>query len=413
MKKHSPILPVSGLSDDLQALLKDLPYFTPEETFGNIGRGDPNPAKFDDATNRRVGLHRDTWKLEIEADSEHPRPDCLLMNPLLEKNGNAIDYAQLQKIAVNKRIAFPKLMTCLNLPEPLGMGMWVGVPLRDILMLAEPSILVRRVFFYGYHNDDIEQRFQASLSINRILEDPPGMPPIILCYEVNGMELTPARGAPVRIIAPESYGFRSVKWLQKIVVTHDHRANDTYAEWNKGKGHWDWGNDTEASMKLVARFHKPPDSINAGQPIPLTGIAQVGIHGLSAVEVAVVPWEKEQKDFFKLTPENALSWKAQLYEDADWQLATLLEPSEEYTHHHMRPELKGRIWGMDTNSGLPSVWPMPFTLCNWAIVLNSLPAGKYTLICRAVNRHGVAQPLPLPSPKSGMSAIQKHTIVVE
>ena len=69
---------------------------------------------------------------------------------------------------------------------------------------------------------------------------------------------------------------RSVKWLQRIVLTNRFQSNDTYAEWN---------NDTESHAKTYARFVHVPSPVPAGQPIPITGVAQVGMSGLSRVQV--------------------------------------------------------------------------------------------------------------------------------
>ena len=45
-------------------------------------------------------------------------------------------------------------------------------------------------------------RFQSSLPIGRVLEDPPGEQPVILCYKLNGEWLTPDRGGPAPSIDP-------------------------------------------------------------------------------------------------------------------------------------------------------------------------------------------------------------------
>ena len=77
-------------------------------------------------------------------------------------------------------------MTCLNIGCPLGMGIWEGVPLREVVWLTQPRENLRRVFYYGYHNDDPKQMFRSSLPIGRVLEDPYDLPPVILCYKLNG-----------------------------------------------------------------------------------------------------------------------------------------------------------------------------------------------------------------------------------
>ena len=42
--------------------------------------------------------------------------------------------------------------------------------------------------------------------------------PIILAYEMNGKELTPEHGYPLRVAAPGRIGARWVKWLERIVI---------------------------------------------------------------------------------------------------------------------------------------------------------------------------------------------------
>ena len=153
-------------------------------------------------------------------------------------------------------------MTCNNLHDPLGLGLWEGVPLRDVIWQAKPDRNIRRLFYRGYHNDNPKQIFQSSLPIGRVLEDPPGELPVILCYKMNGKPLTGERGGPVRMIVPDAYGFKSVKWIQQIFLTNLHGANDTYAEKN---------NDVDSQMKSFARFITKPKIARVGKSIPLTG----------------------------------------------------------------------------------------------------------------------------------------------
>ena len=122
------------------------------------------------------------------------------------------------KLAEKHAVRFMGVMSCTNGRFPCGMGLWEGVPLREVIWLARPAANVRRVFYYGFHNDDPKQRFQSSLPIGRVLEDPPGEHPVILCYKLNNRWLSIKRGAPVRMVVPDAYGNKSVKWLQRIVL---------------------------------------------------------------------------------------------------------------------------------------------------------------------------------------------------
>ena len=199
------------------ALAKLETWLTPQDDFRDVSRGRPIPHTLDEAKRKSVGLTRDTWKLEVAADADS---NTRIGNPLTTANNTAFTFDDLMSLAEKRKVRFPKVMTCLNLGRPLGNGIWEGVPLRDVLWLAKPTRNLRRVFFYGYHNDDPKQVFRSSLPVGRVLEDPFGLPPVILCYKLNGHWLTPERGAPVRIVVPEAYGFKNIKWL-----THLHLSN--------------------------------------------------------------------------------------------------------------------------------------------------------------------------------------------
>jgi len=98
--------------------------------------------------------------------------------------------------------------------------------------MTKPVSEIRRVYYYGHHNEDPKQMFRSSLSLSRVLEDPPGDYPVLLAYKLNGQWLSGKRGGPVRMLVPEAYGFKSVKWLQRVVLSNVQGANDTYADEN-------------------------------------------------------------------------------------------------------------------------------------------------------------------------------------
>src|SRR5207248_1446010 len=192
------------------ALEKLESYFTPPAEFGDVSRGKPVPHTLPEEKKKEVGLTRETWKLEVVADAENP---AALGKQFTKKDGTAIDFPALLNLGEKHAVRFAKVMTCLNIGCPLGMGIWEGVPLRELVWLAQPKENLRRVFYYGYHNDDPKQMFRSSLPIGRVLEDYDELPPVIVCYKLNGEWLSAERGGPVRIVVPEHYGYKSVKWL--------------------------------------------------------------------------------------------------------------------------------------------------------------------------------------------------------
>jgi DMSO/TMAO reductase YedYZ molybdopterin-dependent catalytic subunit len=215
--------------------------------------------------------------------------------------------------------------------------------------------------------------FRSSLPISRVLEDPPGQPPVIVCHKLNGQLLTPERGAPVRIVVPEAYGFKSVKWLTHVVLTNLAVANDTYMDGN---------NDVDSPMKTFARTLSLEKSLKAGIASRVWGVAQVGISGLAKVQVSVVPaadkWPEDDPWFTK----------------APWKDAEIQPPPA--------------AW----DGGKPAQWPMPYTKAHWTAELPGMAAGKYTFRCRTIDSNGIAQPLPRPFQKSGPAQIEEATLTV-
>jgi DMSO/TMAO reductase YedYZ molybdopterin-dependent catalytic subunit len=381
--------PAPARDTRLQTAIDGLePWLTRPEQFRDVSRGKPVPHTLPEETRQQVGLTRETWKLEVISDPENP---ARLRQELTAKDNTALDFAGLMKLAERHAVLFPKVMTCLNIGCPLGMGIWEGVPLREVIWLTEPRENLRRVHYYGYHNDDEQQMFRSSLPVGRVLEDQFGLPPVILCYKLNGQWLSPERGGPVRIVVPEAYGFKSIKWLTTVVLSNLFYANDTYGTQN---------NDVDSPLKTFAATIAPPAQVKPDEPIPITGYAQVGISGLSKVQVWL---QKEGEELQDTGPHFA---------NAPWADAEILPPPETWGGGFEEGRIPEGTLGFDPESGRPLTWPMKLAKVYWAALLPGVPEGDYTLRCRTIDEHGHAQPMPRPFQKSGHAKIENVGIRV-
>lgn len=365
-------------------------FLTPQEKFRDVSRGKPLPHSLPDEKKVEVGLTRETWKLEVISDTD--KNAARIKKPMKKEDGTALDFKGLMQIAETHAVRFAKVMTCLNIGCPLGTGIWEGVPLREILWRTQPVENLRRVFYYGYHNDDEKQMFRSSLPVYRILEDPYDLPPVILCYKLNDQFLTPERGGPVRVVVPEAYGFKSIKWLSHIVLSNIGYANDTYLDGN---------NDVDSPLKTWSATLSIPKEVAANKPIPVTGYAQVGISGLSKVQTWFCPKGSE--------PEGDPNFTT-----AKWTDATILDPpvSDKWGGELPDQKIPANTLGFDSD-GRPKTWPMRLCKVHWAALLPGLPAGEYTFRSRTIDEKGHAQPLPRPFRKSGHAAIEQVSLVVK
>ncbi len=379
-----------ALGDEKNAAIRfarDQDYLTPSELFRNVERHKPLPYKLPLEKRLELGLERETWKLEVVAD---PESNSRLRNPMTRAEGTALDFAGLMKLSESKASRFLKVMTCNNLGDPLGMGLWEGVPLRDVIWLAKPESNIRRVFYRGYHNGSEKQIFQSSLPIGRVLEDPPGEHPVILCFRLNGKPLSGERGGPVRMIVPEAYGFKSVKWIQTIFLTNNHQANDTYANQN---------NDIDSRMKSYARFVLWPKSVKHGEPIPVSGVAQAGQSGLRKVQYWLKP------------ADEPLPSGDRYFASADWKDAEILRQPADFGAAFPGGRLP-EIPGQTDKDGNLLEWPPRYALAHWAALLTGVKPGRYELRCRTIDNNGIAQPMPRPFSKSGGNAIHRVDLKV-
>ncbi len=215
------------------------------------------------------------------------------------------------------------------------------------------------------------------------VEDPPGFLPVILCYKINGEWLTGERGGPVRMVVPEAYGFKSVKWIQRVVVTNKYQAGDTYALQN---------NDVNDSwLKTRALIVESPDSVAADAPFAVSGQAQVGVGGLAKVQ-----WWAQPQD-------QAWAASDEYFAAAPWQDARILPWQDDWLDGVETGALHPAQF--DATTVRPREWPLRYTLCRWVAVVPGIKPGKYDLRCRSIDVAGNAQPLPRPYGKSGRSEI--------
>lgn len=393
--QESPTRPEDSISvgDDLQRH----PLLTPADLFRDVSRGNPKPHQLTGDALVQARLTPESWRLEIAAEpstNESVEENASVRSEFTLSAGTALDLPALHELGRTRAVRYLKAMQCLNIPQPLGQGLWEGVPLRDVLRLCGPMRNVRRISYYGFHNNDPKQMFRSSLSYAEAMETAPGDPPVFVAYGLNGEPISLERGGPVRMIVPWAYGFKSIKWLQRIVLSNDYQPNDTYALKN---------NDPSSPMKSAAYIDKLSSKFAGGESIRMSGLVVSGFSGVERVEYWLRRVEEDSP---------AVTW-----EDAEWQSAS-------WTPCAMEPEPKRwdgilpdgvsshQLTGFDTETGRPKSWPLRYGMASWTAVLKDLSPGRYEFRARVVDRNGFAQPEPRPMLKAGRNAVEVHSFEV-
>jgi DMSO/TMAO reductase YedYZ molybdopterin-dependent catalytic subunit len=101
---------------------------------------------------------------------------------------------------------------------------WTGVPVGNVLQHAGILPTARYVNFYAYDG------FMECIDMLDAFH-----PQTILAYGMNGRNLPIPHGAPVRLRVEKQVGYKSVKYLQRIVVTDEFvDVGDTGWSWYVG-----------------------------------------------------------------------------------------------------------------------------------------------------------------------------------
>ncbi|MGQ9545535.1 MAG: molybdopterin-dependent oxidoreductase [Candidatus Bathycorpusculaceae bacterium] len=82
---------------------------------------------------------------------------------------------------------------------------WEGVPFKSIVDLVKPNEKAKFVSF------QCADGYTTSLSLEELLKDN-----VLLAYKLDGKFLEEGLGAPLRLVVPDKYGYKSTMWLTRI-----------------------------------------------------------------------------------------------------------------------------------------------------------------------------------------------------
>jgi DMSO/TMAO reductase YedYZ molybdopterin-dependent catalytic subunit len=111
-----------------------------------------------------------------------------------------------------------------------AIGKWTGVPLGDVLALAQPTSAARYVVFHcADPMDETGTRYYESIDLQDAHH-----PQTILAYALNGKTVPIANGAPIRVRLERQLGYKMAKYIMRIELV------DRLTQLGGGKGgYWE------------------------------------------------------------------------------------------------------------------------------------------------------------------------------
>src|ERR1700757_1086057 len=246
---------------------------------------------------RIPSIDRDAWWLRVEGEVE--KPFAINYEQLLELKSMTIPVT-LECAGNNRNSLEPKVKGVQWGLGAVGTAEWTGVPLSILLDRAKLKPNAREVILEGADGGILEDpksppgklHFARSVPLEKARAD------VVLAYKMNGSDLLPEHGVPVRAIVPGWYAMASIKWLQRIIVTDQpfigYYQTIDYAYWKRREQEAELTPLTE--MQVKAEIAKPAE----GETIPAN--SNVCIHGAawtSDAEITKV----------ELSTDGGLSWK--------------------------------------------------------------------------------------------------------
>lgn len=264
-----------ALFQELDAAERITPVLTSTPDFYNVSKNIVDPT-----------VSADGWKLRITG--------------LVDREVEYTHAELMERATVQKITTLCCISNQLN-GDLIGTALWTAVPLLDLL--NEAGVQEGAVDLKFHAADDYEDSVSIEVGLS---------PDNLVVVGMNGDTLPDDHGFPARLIVPNIYGMKNVKWLDRIEVVDE-----------DFQGYWQTrGWSDSAVTQIWGRIDYPANrqEIDPGEQT-LTGVASAGARGVSRVEV---------------TLDDAASWTDAILEPAlnppftwvRWALPVDLAPGE-------------------------------------------------------------------------------------
>jgi DMSO/TMAO reductase YedYZ molybdopterin-dependent catalytic subunit len=220
----------------------------------------------------------DEWRLDILGEVESPF---------------SLTYDQLLDLEAVEQLHTLECISNNVGGDLISTALWTGVPLRDLLNRARVKPSAYDVVFTSVDG------YTDSIRIAKAMEER-----TLVAYLMNGETVPQDHGYPARMLVPDIYGMKNVKWIRSIEV----KNYDFFGYWQTN------GWSDSAPINTNARIDLPARNIPwTGGAVTVAGIAFAGARGISKVELSTdgaKSWGQATLE----TPMGPLTWTRWSYQ---------------------------------------------------------------------------------------------------
>ena len=220
----SGITPVAAIAEDIPPRYKRLKDIKPSALSTN-----EEANSFEDITSYNNFYEFGTGKTDPAgySGSFKPTPWSVTIDGEAERTGTFTLEDILAPHALEERIYRLRCVEAWSMVVP-----WVGIPLGDLLKRFKPTSKAKYVAFEtvvrpsempGQKRAILPWPYREALRMDEAMH-----PLTILANGIYGVELPNQNGAPLRLVVPWKYGFKSIKSIVRITFTEQ----EPYTTWN-------------------------------------------------------------------------------------------------------------------------------------------------------------------------------------
>jgi len=137
------------------------------------------------------GIRLDEWAFEVDGEVENPV---------------TLDWNQFTQLPKTISVSEFDCVTGWTKLE----NKWEGVRFGEIAKLARPTVKAKYATIECYG----APTYTTSLPLEDLLRDD-----VLFAYGLDGNQLAPEYGGPLRLVVPRKYAYKSAKWVRRVKFT--------------------------------------------------------------------------------------------------------------------------------------------------------------------------------------------------